>query len=210
MLLFCGITLAFGQQIFTVKGKILDADNGKPVPTASVNLGAYHEESDAMGNFNLKVPAGSYILLVKSATFNDFQEQIRVDQSLSLTIKLGHDAQQIEGVTFTVKHQQPSTMVVKTLDEDYIHKNAAQNLGNLLTHISGVSALKTGNNIAKPIIHGMYGSRIAILNNGVKMEEQEWGVEHAPNIDPMNYQHIDVVKGASTLKFGSDAISTLR
>lgn len=52
----------------------------------------------------------------------------------------------------------------------------------------------------------MYGSRVAILNNGVKMAEQEWGVEHAPNIDINNYQHIDVVKGASALKFGGDAI----
>ena len=54
----------------------------------------------------------------------------------------------------------------------------------------------------------MYGSRVAILNNGVKMAEQEWGVEHAPNIDINNYQHIDVVK-ASALKFGGDAIGGL-
>jgi iron complex outermembrane receptor protein len=38
------------------------------------------------------------------------------------------------------------------------------------------------------------------------MAEQEWGVEHAPNIDVNNFQHIDVIKGASALRYGSDAI----
>jgi iron complex outermembrane receptor protein len=49
---------------------------------------------------------------------------------------------------------------VKTLDKSEIERNSTDNLGNLLTKISGVSALKTGNNISKPIIHGLYGSRI--------------------------------------------------
>jgi iron complex outermembrane receptor protein len=40
----------------------------------------------------------------------------------------------------------------------------------------------------------------------VKLAEQEWGVEHAPNVDINNFQHIDVIKGASALKYGSDAI----
>lgn len=97
-------------------------------------------------------------------------------------------------------------MVVKTLDKSEIERNSTENLGNLLKNISGVSGLKTGNNIVKPIIHGLYGSRISIINNGVKMQEQEWGVEHAPNIDINNFQHIDVIKGASALRYGSDAI----
>jgi iron complex outermembrane receptor protein len=52
----------------------------------------------------------------------------------------------------------------------------------------------------------LYGSRINILNNGVRLAEQEWGVEHAPNVDINNFQHIDVIKGASALKYGGDAI----
>ncbi|MGZ5189339.1 MAG: TonB-dependent receptor, partial [Kaistella sp.] len=99
-----------------------------------------------------------------------------------------------------------SALIIKTLDKKDLERNSTENLGNILSGISGVSALKTGNNIAKPIIHGLYGSRIAIINNGVKMAEQEWGVEHAPNVDVSHFEHIDVIKGASALKYGSDAI----
>ena len=65
--------------------------------------------------------------------------------------------------------------------------------------------MKTGNNIAKPIIHGLYGDRVTVVNNGVKLADQEWGVEHAPNVDTNNFDHVDVVKGASALRFGMNA-----
>ena len=97
-------------------------------------------------------------------------------------------------------------MIVKTVDEKILSRNSTENLGNVLQKLSGVGTLKTGNNIAKPVIHGMYGSRISIINNGVKMAEQEWGVEHAPNVDINNFEHIDVIKGASALKYGSESI----
>lgn len=145
-------------------------------------------------------------MVVTHPKFDAFKENLKVDKHLKLDINLEHRAEDIETVVLNVKHRTPGAIIVSSLDKNMISRNAASNLGNLLTNISGVEGLKTGNNIVKPIIHGMYGSRVAILNNGVKMAEQEWGVEHAPNVDINNYQHIDVVKGASALKFGGDAI----
>ncbi len=75
-----------------------------------------------------------------------------------------------------------------------------------MSEISGVNSIKTGNNISKPVIQGLYGSRVLVMNNGIKMAEQEWGIEHAPSVDPNAFDHIDVVKGASALKYGGDAI----
>lgn len=198
--------LSYAQSSYVVHGTVLDSDNNKPVSKASINIGSIKTNTNSNGVFTIKVDPGTYQILVKAATFTDFQEELKVDKNLDVNIQLNHKEEVIEGVTLTVKHKTPGAMIVSTLDKDFIQKNAGENLGNLLSNISGVATLKTGNNIAKPIIHGMYGSRIAILNNGVKMAEEEWGVEHAPNIETTNYQHIDVVKGASALKFGSDAI----
>lgn len=66
--------------------------------------------------------------------------------------------------------------------------------------------LKTGNSVVKPIIHGLYGSRVAIVNDGMRQQDQEWGVEHAPNIDINTASTIEVIKGASALRYGGDAI----
>jgi iron complex outermembrane receptor protein len=35
----------------------------------------------------------------------------------------------------------------------------------------------------KPVINGLFGSRVPVINNNVRLEDQEWGTEHAPNFD---------------------------
>jgi iron complex outermembrane receptor protein len=69
-----------------------------------------------------------------------------------------------------------------------------------------VNTLNTGQNVAKPIIHGLHSNRVLIVNNGVRHEFQNWGVEHAPEIDPSLADNINVLKGASTVRYGPDAL----
>ncbi|MEL7148801.1 MAG: TonB-dependent receptor, partial [Bacteroidota bacterium] len=64
----------------------------------------------------------------------------------------------------------------------------------------------TGQNIAKPIIHGLHSNRVLIVNNGVRHEFQNWGADHAPEIDPSLYNSLEVVKGAGTVRYGPDAL----
>jgi iron complex outermembrane recepter protein len=45
-----------------------------------------------------------------------------------------------------------------------------------------------------------------IFNNGVRQEAQQWGSEHAPEIDPFIANRISVIKGSSALRYGGDAI----
>ena len=69
--------------------------------------------------------------------------------------------------------------------------------------------MKTGNAIVKPIINGLYGSRVPIISNNVRLEDQEWGTEHAPNLDVNSAGKITVIKGASGLQYGGDAVGGL-
>ena len=45
----------------------------------------------------------------------------------------------------------------------------------LLEQVSGVSSISTGTAIVKPVIQGMYGNRILIINNGTRQTGQQWG-----------------------------------
>ncbi len=207
MFIFLGCTLLHAQQTFAVSGIVRDFHDKTVLANARIQLGNYSATSSSKGKFVLKeVKEGNYTLTVTHPDCDPFTEQISVNGNVDITITLEHHAEDIETVTIHGNHKNSGSVVMKTVDKAEIEKNATDNLGNLLTHISGVSALKTGNNIAKPIIHGLYGSRISILNNGVKLAEQEWGVEHAPNVDINNFQHIDVIKGASALKYSGDAV----
>ncbi|MCQ9635975.1 TonB-dependent receptor [Chryseobacterium sp. WG23] len=193
--------------MYTVQGTVQDFHDKTMLENAVVKMGGSTVKTDKKGKFSFdKIPAGEYSLTAQHPDCHDYTENIKVDQDIHLVITLEHHSNDIETVTIHGNHKSNGSLIVKTIDKKEIERNATDNLGNLLSKISGVATLKTGNNIAKPIIHGLYGSRISILNNGVKLAEQEWGVEHAPNVDINNFQHIDVIKGASALKYGSDAI----
>ena len=82
----------------------------------------------------------------------------------------------------------------------------SESFGNVLASITGVSTLSTGNNVVKPIIHGLHSNRVLIINNGLRHESQDWGQEHAPEIDASLIDEIEVIKGASAVKYGPNAL----
>lgn len=95
---------------------------------------------------------------------------------------------------------------VNALSRVEMAENRSASLGELASRISGVSMLKTGQNVVKPIIHGLHSNRVLIVNNGVRHEFQNWGAEHAPEIDPSLAEQISVIKGAATVRYGPDAL----
>lgn len=207
MLIFLGLAFTSAQNTFKVQGVVLDFHDKSSLENAEILIGNKKVKSDRTGRFSLDgITAGKHTILVQHPECNDYSEELNVNRNLDLTIYLEHHTEEIQSVTLHGSHKNKSTIVVKTLEKTDIERNSTENLGNLLSKISGVTALKTGNNISKPVIHGLYGSRISVLNNGVKMAEQEWGVEHAPNIDVNDFEHIDVIKGASALKYGNEGV----
>ena len=81
---------------------------------------------------------------------------------------------------------------------------SGRGLAKALEQISGVNILNTGNVISKPVIHGMFGSRVGIIYDGVPIENQQWGQDHAPNIDQNAFEEIRLIKGAGVLKYSGD------
>ncbi len=100
----------------------------------------------------------------------------------------------------------PTMAASATLDEDEIERNRGEGLADALTGVAGVTTLRSGTRMAKPIIRGQVGRRNLILFDGVRHQGQKWGVDHAPEVDPQAAGRITVVKGASTTRFGPDAI----
>lgn len=207
LLIFCGLAFTNAQKTFNVQGSVQDFHDKTMLENAVVKIGDFTTKTDKKGRFSFnKIPSGNYTLIAKHPDCNDYTENVGVTQDLQLKIVLEHHIQDIQTVTIHGNHKTKGSVIMTTLDKADIERNSTENLGNLLSQLSGVTVLKTGNNITKPVIHGLYGSRISILNNGVKMAEQEWGVEHAPNVDVNDFEHIDVIKGASALKYGNEGV----
>jgi iron complex outermembrane receptor protein len=84
---------------------------------------------------------------------------------------------------------------------------AGRSLGEALKSLPGITALQTGPTVFKPAIHGLHSSRVLILNNEIRLEGQQWGADHAPEIDPFTASSVSVIKDAAAIKYGSDALA---
>ena len=101
---------------------------------------------------------------------------------------------------------QSKTLKENILTKEEIERFGSRSLGDALASLSGVSSLNTGNTVIKPMINGLHSSRVVIINNGVRMEDQEWGAEHAPNIDVNAVNKLTLIKGAGALQYSGDGI----
>ncbi|WP_233247125.1 TonB-dependent receptor [Prevotella sp. oral taxon 376] len=92
------------------------------------------------------------------------------------------------------------------IDNATIHRCLGKSLASMLENVSGVSSIQTGTIIAKPVIQGMYGNRILTINQGARLTGQQWGADHAPEVDQNSSSTIEVVKGAESVKYGAEAL----
>jgi iron complex outermembrane recepter protein len=136
------------------------------------------------------------------------QYAVEIKENTHLDIQLPHNQYHTDTVHIHDKHANPKpTQAESSLTGKDLEKLAGKSLGEALKEIAGVNALQTGPSIFKPMIHGMHSNRIVIMNNGVRQESQQWGSEHAPEIDPFTATRLSVVKGANSVRYGPDAIA---
>lgn len=99
-----------------------------------------------------------------------------------------------------------ATATLASVSDEALTRTQGKGLAEALSEISGVQVLRNGATIAKPVIQGLHGNRILILNNGIRQEGQQWGMDHAPEIDPFMASQLTVVKGAAAVQYGSEAL----
>ena len=212
LLLLCIATIQAQNCTATLSGTITDFHDGTPLYSAFVQVAGTDIETytDFDGHFKLiNVCEGTFELQISHPECDTKLVEVIVKGNTIKNIKLEHHLDQLsevvvsENASTTAKTNSASEA---KLEEKDLTKYSSESLGTALKQISGVSSLNTGSTVVKPIIHGMHSSRVSIINNGVRLQDQEWGVEHAPNLDLNTAESITVVKGASALKYGGDAI----
>jgi iron complex outermembrane receptor protein len=215
ILLFCVIIqqLAVAQDslcALSVKGKVIDINSLRPLEAVVVGVIETQQgtSTDANGKFQLNsLCKGKMTLSVSHIGCETKMLELDLQHDTILKIKLDHKEVELNEVQVTeAKKESHSTQQVATLETKQLQELRGLTLGESLSKVSGVRTLNTGATISKPIIHGLHSNRILILNNGVRLEGQQWGSEHAPEIDPFMAQKLSVIKGASSLQYGSDAI----
>ena len=102
-------------------------------------------------------------------------------------------------------HEMPAPVSVVTQRE--LESQASTNIIDAIAHQPGVSQVTTGSGISKPVIRGLGYNRVAVVNDGIRQEGQQWGDEHGIEIDPHAVGSVEILKGPASLMYGSDAMA---
>lgn len=201
-----------GQQCTnTLRGVVIDFHDKTPLVGATIQVYGTNKVvlSDFNGEYKIEGLCNGVIEIEVSHPECNSQfitQEIQGDTFKRITLE--HHLEELNEVKVVgdlnvdkTNSAQEASLKIETLE-----RHSSGSLGDALKQISGVSALSTGSKIVKPVIQGLNGSRILILNNGVRMQDMEWGDEHAPNIDLNSAGSISVIKGAAALQYGGDAI----
>ena len=106
-----------------------------------------------------------------------------------------HDSICLHEVVVSARRQMMgANQVGSQISQTAITDAMGRSLGSLLEGVSGMSSIQTGTIVSKPVIHGMYGNRILMVSNGARLTGQQWGADHAPEVDKNSYSDIEVVK----------------
>jgi iron complex outermembrane receptor protein len=204
--------MSYGQKCdLILRGKILHRENDNPIEAASIILletrtGAI---SDQNGNFVVReLCPGTYTLSVQYLGHKEIRQTINLSGTTTAqTFRMEEESLDLSGVEVHGHREAiQTTTAVSSLYGDAMLQARGENLGESLKRVAGVTTFSTGNTISKPVIHGLHSNRIMILNNGIRLEGQQWGAEHAPEIDPFLADEITVIKGAETVRFGPEAM----
>ena len=195
---------------FVVTGKVIDQSTQLPLAFANVliegtTIGTMTDEE---GQFEISDLCEkeydlvfSYLGYKNKTHHHDFHHGF-------LEIQLAPDQTLLESVVVEAEYSRSSLQSSTTakLSGEELERVKTESFAEAASQISGVSMLSTGQNVAKPIIHGLHSNRVLIVNNGLRHEFQNWGIDHAPEIDPSAIGEIEVIKGAATVRFGPEAL----
>ncbi len=212
------VTLAGGAEAapptsHTITGRVADSAGATLANVRVVVLEAGRSAvTDAGGRYTIaSLPDGTYGI---SFSFVGYAPVVRrvslAGKDLSLDVTLRRSLIELPAIQVTatpiatsvLTSPQPTAVMAGT----ELRTAQAASLGETLQSIPGVHSLSTGVGIGKPVIRGLTSNRVLVLDNGQRLETQQWGDEHSPNIETATAERIEVIKGPASVLYGSDAL----
>ena len=207
-------TLPAAAPLRRIHGELRDSASGAALRGADVQIVGpvtRRSRTDASGHFEFaQLPAAPYVLRLRLIGFAPLERAVNVvagDATVRLTLRANTIT--LDSVTVSaIALPDPLARVAatSTVDAAELAATRGQTLGETIKFLPGVSVIQFGPSIAKPVIRGLNSQRVLVMNAGLRQEDQQWGTEHAPNIDSFDADRVTVVRGAATVLYGPDAI----
>ena len=197
---------------FSLSGTILDVETKEPVPYVSVVIQEAGKGTIAneKGEFFINgLCSQSNTLIISCHGYCDSVCEHNHRHGKVPHIYLRQKVVDVATVTIKAqvnKKKGTESVSQVTVDKSELKSNPTRSLASAIEDEQGITLTSVGSNVQLPLIHGLYGNRILILNNGLKHGFQNWGKDHAPEIDISSANKITIIKGAAGVRFGPEAI----
>ena len=192
----------------TLCGIVTDAETQQPIPYAEIFIEEIGrgEVTDDEGRFHFHgLCEGKVTVTCNHIGCAHLAKNVEVKGDAEVDFQLNQHALELGEIIVREAYIAPSpAQAQRTLSDDDLSKN--QPLSDALQQLSGVTTLNTGASLGKPVIRGLHSNRVILLNNGVRQEGQQWGQEHAPEIDPLSADRVTAVMGANSVRYGAEAL----
>jgi iron complex outermembrane recepter protein len=203
-----------GNAQITLSGKITDnkgnaALNGASIYIPDIKTGA---ASNADGSYTIKnIPNGTYLVEVSFVGFASQTKDVTVNGQTVINFSLERSTMESPEVVVTgvasATEEQTNPAPVSIVQQNTLHETTSDNIIDALRNAPGVSQIKDGPAISKPVIRGLGYNRVVVVNDGIRQEGQQFGDEFGIEVDPYTVDKVEILRGPATLSYGSDAIA---
>lgn len=207
---------ASAQTGTTLRGRVTQGQTNLPMAAALVVIDELRREvrADDDGYYVFDaVPPGQYHVGVRAEGYTTRRTEVTVGATpatLNLSIDFDLHFAEILSVSPQARPQFESYQPTSVLAGQDLAKQLESTIGATLSESPGVAMRSLGPGPARPVIRGLDGDRVVVLEDGQRMGDlSSQSADHGVPINPAAAKRIEVVRGPATLLYGANAIGGL-
>jgi len=209
-------TLAAAQQGTTLSGTITQGDGGQPMAGALVIIDELRRETrtDENGRYSFdRVPPGSYHVGVRAEGYTTRRAEVTVitePVQLDMAVEFDLHFAEVLSVSPNPRPQFESYQPTSVLTGQDLTRQLDATVAGTLQSEPGIATRSFGAAPARPVIRGLDGDRVVVLEDGQRMGDiSSQSGDHGVPVNPAAARKIEVVRGPATLLYGANAVGGL-
>ena len=211
------------EQAHVFEGSVRDASTGYPLAGAHVSVvgretravtradGTFHLTGMAAGVYTLRADRLGYRGATVEVTVGTVRARRAVAESAEIVIELAPSpigmADLVVTATISERTAAEALRPVSVMTGDDLQRQMTATVAGTLASMPGLAAARTGPSVAQPVIRGLSGDRVLMLEDGTAVgDASNSGADHATALDPSSARRIEVVRGPGALLYGGNAL----
>ncbi|MDQ3516213.1 MAG: TonB-dependent receptor [Gemmatimonadota bacterium] len=195
-----------------IVGVVTDGERAIPFVRVAVVELTRSTVTAADGSYRIAaVPPGTYSVNFIRLGFAPVMKRVTISgQEVGLNVAMVASRVELPPVQSTASTYATTAFMAPQptteLEGTALRTSQGASVGATLEGLAGVRSLSMTTGIGKPVIRGLTSTRVVVLDNGHRLETQQWGSDHSPNVETATANRIEVLRGPASVLYGSDAL----